>query len=693
MKRRKQETRAVSPVRGIATLAAESIDRDARTVEMTFYSGAPVLRASLFDDPHELEFEVTRKAAKLSRLNAGASLIDSHRTYDGVGSILGVVEKAWIADGQARARVRFSKRPDVEPVWQDVLDGIVRNVSMGTYVLEAEEVTKTGAEMKRFRATSWEPYEISLVSVPADAGAQVLEAKDAEKRPCRIAFSASASADATGAGAPKGESMKIKVRLLANDEIVEIDERDFDEKLHTEELEVEPTDTELGKRSPRRAAAPKDDPKATKLAVDEALEREAARASEIKRIALAYGLDTAWATRHVQMNSTVEAAIEDAADERKNRAPKIVSINASGGGGEDSSAPSWRAEKMAEALAARATRREIPEGARQYAHSTMVDMAFECLSWHGRERGLHPRYNASRVIELALTTSDYPNLLANAANKMLLPDYEAANPTYRMLAERQDLPDFKTASVLKAGDFPVPLQVAEEGEIKLGSFSEAKDSYALATYGRRLLFSFQAIVNDDLGAFSRIMRSAAVRLADFENSLWFTLLTSASGVGPTLGDAVALFNAASHGNYTSSGTAISVDSLGVGRALMKKQTSLDGIKLNITPKYLLTSPDKETLARQYTTVIGANVAPGSQNPWAGMLEPISDANLSTANPWYLFADPMRAPVSVYGYLQGQAGPSVATRQGFEVLGVEMRVALYFGTAFIDYRGAYRNAGA
>jgi hypothetical protein len=354
---------------------------------------------------------------------------------------------------------------------------------------------------------------------------------------------------------------------------------------------------------------------------------------------------------------------------------------------------------MSVALAARARRQPIPESARQYAETSMVEMAYECLGFAGRARGLNPRVNAGRIVELSLTTSDYPNLLANAANKMLRPDYDAAMPTYRLLAERVDLPDFKTASVLKVGDFPLPLEVAEAAEIKIGSFSEAKDSYALTTYGRRLVLSMQAIVNDDTNAFSRVMSAAGRRLADFENSLWFTSLISASGAGPTLGDTGALFNATAvttaggHANLTASGTAIDVTSIGIGRAMIRKQVSLDGIKLNITPKYIMTSADKETLALQYTTVIGPNVAPSSQNPWAGRLEAIADANLTTANPWYLFADPAALSCSVYGYLAGETGPQVVTRQGFETLGVEMRVSLNFGFAFVDFRGAYRNAGA
>jgi hypothetical protein len=668
-----------------ASFEPTTLDAEKRTVEIRWYAGATIPRYSLFDGPYTLSFSMDPKAVRLGRLSSGsAPLKAGHVGNDDLSAVLGVIEKAWLAKDGGRALVRFSAREDVEPVFRDVQDGILRNVSMEAFIHAMDDVTTKGAEATHYLATDWEPLAVALVSVGADPGAQALS-EGSEASICKLN---------ARRGASQEDSMRIEVRLLATGETVEIEEADFDATLHSK-LSAEDGE---GNDPPKKAAKSvlQADPKAAKRAVDDALEAKDALEAEIKRVAAAFGLDSVWARRHINLGTKIEQVLDLAAEERAKRAPKTLNDI---GFGEDHDSQGYRRERMAEALAARATRKPIPEAARQYAHQTLVELAYETLSWRGEHRGLHPRVDASRIVELALTTSDYPNLLANAANKILMPEYEAANPTYRMLAERQDLPDFKTASILKAGDFPVPLQVAEESEIKLGSFSEAKDTFALATYGRRLLFSFQAIVNDDLGAFARIMRAVAVRLADFENSLWFTLLTSASGAGPTLGDTGALFNATAvttaggHANLTASGTAISVDSIGVGRAAMRKQVSLDGIKLNVLPRYLLCSPDKETLARQYTTVLGPNLVSSSQNPWAGTLEPISDANLTSANPWYLFADPARWPVSVYGYLSGQAGPNIVTRQGFEVLGTEMRVALHFGIAFVDHRGAYRNAGA
>jgi hypothetical protein len=246
--------------------------------------------------------------------------------------------------------------------------------------------------------------------------------------------------------------------------------------------------------------------------------------------------------------------------------------------------------------------------------------------------------------------------------------------------------------MVRAGDFPNLLQVGETGEIKAGTASESKETVTLATYARQIRLSRNLMINDDLDGLGDILGSIGERVADFENATFFALLTSASGAGPTLAtDSLALFHT-THGNLTSSGTAISVDSLGVARALMMKQTSLDGLKLNITPSILLTSPDKLTVAEQLTSGIQPQQA-SNVNPFSGRLTAVADANLTTANPWYLFATPARAAVFVYGHLQGQEGPQVRTDEPFGVLGMALQVVLDFAVGAIDFRGAYRNAGA
>lgn len=676
MKDRRRSVQALPPVRAAAELRAETADAKARTVEVTFYSGAAVLRGGLFSDPYELEFEMSAKAADFGRLNAGAAVIDNHDTHGGVGAVLGRVEKAWLENGMAHAVLRFSKRAEVEPVWQDVQDGILRHVSMGTFLLEVEEVTAKGAPMRRLRATSWEPYEISIVPVPADAGAVIHAAAQVESRPCAVLSYAAPSAE------PEDT---MQVRLLATNETVEIEPQDFDEKLHAK-IESGP--------APKAAATSSSD---SQRAVDEAIARDEEHARQIRRVADHFGLDNLWAQRQINLGTSVEQSIRLAADERAKRSPKTPHDI---GFGDDREAAWWRRERMEEALVARTLRTEPPEPARGFMKYTFSDCALECLTWKGHGRGLHPRHDRQEIIRQALalhTTSDFPLLLGNVMNKLLLSRYENAMPTYRQIAARRTFSDFRAHNFLRVGDFPVPLKVNEHGEYKYGTMSENREQVTAATYGRIIGFSRQSLVNDDLGALGELAMAAAMRVVDFENSLFFTTcITAAAGLGPNLSDAVAVYNAA-HGNVTGAG-ALSVSTLSEARSLMKKQTSLDGLKLNIPAEILLVSPDSETLAEQLTAplsqLIGDSTTAGTTNvnPFAGRLRPIADANLSGTR-FYVLASPQRVANYIYGYLNDAEGPRTEVRQGFEVDGVEFKLSLDFGVGAIDYRGGVTGAGA
>jgi hypothetical protein len=156
--------------------AVGSVDVQKRTVELVFSTGAGVVRYDWLDGKQYLE-RLSLEAAhiRLDRLNAGAPLLNAHSALS-LADQIGVVEPGSVklTKQEARATVRFSKRADVEPFFQDVCDGIIRNVSVGYRVHRFEEQAagKDNALPVRL-ATDWEPYEISLVPMGADAGAGV----------------------------------------------------------------------------------------------------------------------------------------------------------------------------------------------------------------------------------------------------------------------------------------------------------------------------------------------------------------------------------------------------------------------------------------------------------------------------------------------------------------------------------------
>lgn len=137
-----------------------SIDEEARTVKLAFASETPVDRGWFIE-----VLDLSRKSMRIGRLTAGANLLCDHDTRD----VVAVVESVEIgSDKVARAVVRFGRSVRAEEVFRDVIDGIRVNVSVGYIIHEAIlEGTKDGYDT--YRVTDWEPFELSLVSVPADA--------------------------------------------------------------------------------------------------------------------------------------------------------------------------------------------------------------------------------------------------------------------------------------------------------------------------------------------------------------------------------------------------------------------------------------------------------------------------------------------------------------------------------------------
>ena len=133
-----------------------TVSEDERTIEFPFSSEYPVAR---YFGNEVLQHDI--RSADLARLNDAAPLLFNHDP----DRVIGVVERAWI-DGQKKrgyATVKFSRNSFAQEVLADVKDGVLRNVSFGYAINDMEQ--RGGGE---FVATSWAPYEISVVSIPAD---------------------------------------------------------------------------------------------------------------------------------------------------------------------------------------------------------------------------------------------------------------------------------------------------------------------------------------------------------------------------------------------------------------------------------------------------------------------------------------------------------------------------------------------
>lgn len=136
-----------------------TLDIEARTVEVAVSSEYPVRRwfgMEILDH--------SPSAVDLTRLKLAAPFLDMHDRWTQIG----VVEDAWLDDDRKlRAKLRLSKNAHAEEVWQDIVDKIRQNISVG-YDPQEMTLERTEGDLKFYRVTRWEPYEVSSVSIPAD---------------------------------------------------------------------------------------------------------------------------------------------------------------------------------------------------------------------------------------------------------------------------------------------------------------------------------------------------------------------------------------------------------------------------------------------------------------------------------------------------------------------------------------------
>lgn len=109
-------------------------------------------------------------AMDLTRLNSIGCVLYNHNRDKVIGKVL----RAWVENDRGNAEIEFDTDAESETIYQKVKSGTLKGVSVGYRVTHWEEVAANKTSVDgRFAgpcdiATRWEPFEISIVSVPAD---------------------------------------------------------------------------------------------------------------------------------------------------------------------------------------------------------------------------------------------------------------------------------------------------------------------------------------------------------------------------------------------------------------------------------------------------------------------------------------------------------------------------------------------
>lgn len=645
------------------------VNADTRTVELVFSTakGGDVLRYDWDTGKRYYErLSLDPAHVRLDRLNNGAPLLNAHSAYT-LANVIGVVEdgSVQLTKGDARAVVRFSKRDDVEPYYQDVRDKIIRNVSVGyrVHVMEPQRDAKDGIPV--FLATDWEPYEISMVPMGADSGARVRASDEVPLNLCVI------------------RRMK---------------ETEMDETTKTPETPAAPV----------APPAPQPDAESIRAA---AVAAERARVTGIQDACRMAKLDAADAASMIERGITLDAARAEVLTKLAERDAKatateqrIVPF------GEDTrdkwarGVGNWLIVKSGLAhLIARTTKTDesaIDPG--EFRGFTLVDLARECLVRAGVSvRGLDKSAIVAKAFTLrsgsTQSTSDFTYALENTMHKVLQAAYAVTPDTWSKWCKRGTVSDFRAHYRYRMGSFGALDDLTENGEFKSKAITDAeRASITASTVGNKIAVSRKMIINDDMGVFSSLLVGLGRAAALSVEVDAYALLAQNSGLGPTMADSYPVFDAA-HNNI-STAAAISAAAIDADAAKMARQTDKDGNEyLDLQPAVLLV---ERALKGTALTINDAQYDPDTANKLQkpnfvrGLFRDVvgTPRFASGATRRYLFADPSLYPVFEVAFMEGNEAPVLETKDGWDTDGAEMRVRFDYGVAAVDYRGAITNAG-
>ncbi len=328
---------------------------------------------------------------------------------------------------------------------------------------------------------------------------------------------------------------------------------------------------------------------------------------------------------------------------------------------------------------------------------TLEDLARASVH-HAGIRVLGGGFDRQRLFEAAVgnSTSDFPLLLSNLANKTLLSAFMEEPVTWPLWCHRDTSNDYKPRDLASRSEAPNLKLVPEGDTADHMSFNERKETIQNQKYGRKFKMTYEMFRNDDLGAFTDIPAAIGQAARRLPEDLVFQLLTQASGTGPLMSDGKRLFHV-DHLNIASPAAALAYDAVTAAFTAMRTQRGFgaDAAHITIEPKYMLVPPALEFVA---AGLAKDQYVPGSngdkQSLIAGRFTPLVCGRIAAANDWYVTADPNRYPLIVVQFLDGREEPTITQLAQSSVSFLEWEgMVMGVGVAAAQHEAGYFSAGS
>jgi len=675
----------INKLQGRALIVPETVNVGERTVEVVFATETPVFRFGWVEDYNEV-LVCDEKSVRKDRIDKGLPVIDSHNSYE-LKSQIGRTTDVRFEGAKGIATVKLSNRKDVDGIFQDIKDGIIRDISVGyrVYKYEKESPEISGKSIPTYRAIDWSPFEISFVSVPADANCGVRSNQEPEN--------------------------EVEIISINTNSIRQMEEITCPECGHVWETDTGSTYTcpecgdsfEESRKKKDEGCRSNDTPPApapihvveTPTVSDVASIRSEATKEQKSRLNAIL-----LSSRTAKLNDSIAIELylsEKTVDECRQEIIKKMAVNnAVTIDGNNAAIVGIEAiDKKRAAVINAVLNRVAPktfklESGNEFRGMTLTEIAREIL----QERGFNVRGKSKIEIadmvfgKRAHSTSDFGTLFEEAINKMLRADYQFAPEFWEQIAKQTTVTDFRQRNLYQVDSVNGMVEIPEGGEITYTTMKESKSYIKIAKYGEGIRFTREAFINDDLNALSVIPSKFVKDWNEKRGDLvWGMIINNI--VMPVDGNP--LFHTSHLNIATGALTALSDTSLETANTMFSKWTSISGRRIRVVPSMLVVPTELQYKAqRLMTQVTPSNIV--DINIWANKFSILVEQRLADPDAWYLFASPSAIEGLIYAYLDGNDGLRVNQEENFNTDTMDYRVRSEFGVAAGDYRGLLKMTG-
>ena len=695
-------------------------DKDGRTFRLSFSSEEPYNR---WFGPEILDH--TDGCVDFSRLDANPVVLFNHNR----DVILGKINRAWVENGRGEAEITFDTDDEAEKIYQKVKSGTLKGVSVGYLVDSWEEVMPNKQSSDgRFTgpcsiAKRWTPYEISIVSVPADPTVGIGRSDDGGTRLRQLQYKQLL----------KEESKMTREQMLAR--MMEIHAAASDRAMTAEEqaefdrlkrsVELMDLSGSAGAGAPGQVSRAKnkdddgdsdggnggdgddgdgsdddEDEKKAKEAAEKALAAERMRVRQIDDMCRSFGMDSRQFVDNGDSVEKVRAAVLNQL--MQDGAPIRSGIRVT-----DDEGDKFRRAAVDSLLLRSGMELERPaDGARNFMGMRFRDLAVECLQMDGvHESGLNRRSDDELYARLQrgffTPESTFPAILDNTIEKAYREGHKKVSVTFDRITKKGALSDFKIHNnYYIAGPVGEFLEVPENGELKHDVFRDDHlPTRQLRTYGRQFTLSRKAFIDDDIGLVTSLPARYAASARKTINKQVYTVMVS----NPAIFDGVQLFHPA-HKNLLKTGTGVTQEAMQTMIMALANQKDQFGESIIINPAKIVVPSgmqfDMYTLFNSPTIHTTDNTQ--AVNPlyqYRDRLEVVEDpvinalcGGMGNIMPWWLLGAAGDTEFIEVDYLNGQEIPNIRRMETPGQLGFVWDIYLDWGISVMDFRGGVKNPG-